>query len=568
MSTPSSSRPPLMALRFLALVLALANGFVAWRIWSTEPAEAVPRSIAAETIAPEKQAPPASHLQHATTSPSSRTSSAPEPERGERAPSEAATSRAVAPTAAREDAEKAPLEGTILFGSIRGSDGRALEEVRGSLYAAGAAKAVASFSKAIDGRYALAGLPSGTLNLRLRAAGYAELEESVEIAPAIAEIERDFVLERTWILAVKLEAPGGRPLHVELQERGLRLLGELAAIATPWEPSGEFPSTLERDLPYGVPRWINAQGPGVSFDKPQVSRDHLGHFELVENRPLFVSAVLRNARLATTRVEPGQAEVVLVIPPERVDEQLATLRLRVLDASSGTALLGARVGLFLSSTSGPGNEVDAEGRIEIGKKPPGAWRLVVTAPEHATVVRQIVLAPGAVLDLGDLALEAPLDLKVRCEGTIGEAKALAVRALPLDVSAHPALSAHELRLQLEGEHFVAQLPPGRYLVRASGAGGGAMVIELRAPSTAAFTLPLAPEAALSLRLATPGELVHAILLDAEGREILRDWIRPGVPRSRKVPVGELRLRVTTRAGELPERRLMVPAEGLELALPE
>ncbi len=279
--------------------------------------------------------------------------------------------------------------------------------------------------------------------------------------------------------------------------------------------------------------------------------------------------------------------LALSAAPARAQTDTASISGRV--TLNGAPARGVRVTLAPgpygdSKTSGRQNmRADEEGRFEFTGLKPGRYGLL--AASYVYVSEDLFSQPMRPFKLCTVSAGEKLtgqDLRMVRGGVItgrvtqADGRPAINERLHLSFvdaggkrTAFPWEMNYEMRATDDrGVYRIFGLPPGRYLVRASGAGGGAMVIELRAPSTAAFTLPLAPEAALSLRLATPGELVHAILLDAEGREILRDWIRPGVPRSRKVPVGELRLRVTTRAGELPERRLMVPAEGLELALPE
>lgn len=575
MNAPRSTFAARAALPLLALVLALANAALAWRLWlapRAEPDASAPAVL--EPGTPQREAREAAaqrgavREESAASSAASAAASSGAPARGGVVSAAASPGAAEREREARAPQPAPPLEGTLLFGRVRSSDGRMLSGGVGWVYGSGLAKPLATFRPREGGHYAVAGLPSGTLRLRLRAEGHSELEQLLEVSAGTAELERDLVLERTWILALKLVTPEGRPLHAALAERGWARSDELAAVATTWEPSGDLPSSAARELSYGVPRWVSAQGPSAFGAKPQVSRDHAGHFELAELRPLFVSVLLRTALLVTSRVEPGQAELVLTIPVERVEERLATLRLRVLDARTRTPLASAEVGLHLRGTFGSGTQVDAEGRVELARRAPGLWRLSISAEGYASAVSDVELPPGQVLDLGDQLLTAPVDVRVRCTEVSGDAKALSVSARSLDDPGHPQIAPHTLRLQRDGELFTARLPEGRFLLRATGAGTASLAVDTRTLDAEPIVLPLGPEGLLRPRLAKPDELLHLTVLDASGNRIASDWIPSGPPPTWRVPVGELRLLMELRSGERRERLVEVPASGLEIVLPE
>jgi hypothetical protein len=183
-------------------------------------------------------------------------------------------------------------------------------------------------------------------------------------------------------------------------------------------------------------------------------------------------------------------------------------------------------------------------------------------------VSEVDLPPGELLDLGDVLLTTPSELRVRCTDASGDAKALSVSARSLDAPSHPQLAPHTLRLQRDGELFTAQVPRGRYLVRATGAGTAAIAVESRELGSEPIVLSLAPEAMLRPRLATPGELLRLTVIDASGFELASDWLPSGPPSAWRVPVGSLRLLVKLRSGEQRERVVEVPPNGLELVLPE
>jgi hypothetical protein len=216
---------------------------------------------------------------------------------------------------------------------------------------------------------------------------------------AVPIVRRDLVLQRAVRLAVRFMTADGEPLYAT--EAGKRL-GDAHPfpVATVDAPGATIPEALHggADLcgvgsfwQYG-PLW-EAAGPGCA-----------GVLVLEVDLPVFVSLTVGSRVLESRRVEPGTEEVTFVVSPERLLGELSSVEARLIAGDSG-APLAARVGIE------PLNESD---RVADGHwartLPPGAHDVTFSAPGYARVRRQLALAPGQRLDLGEVVL--PLELVI------------------------------------------------------------------------------------------------------------------------------------------------------------
>lgn len=461
-----------------------------------------------------------------------------------------------------------PIEGVVLTGRIVDPEGRGIYPSSLRLYVDEAERPQTTVQAARTGHYATAGLAPGKYRLQVGASGFKQWEEELVLLPSDDVVQREFRLERPWILALNIITPEGEPLSQAIAGQGLLRLRELSAMATTWEPEGALFATMGFDSEVGLPRWVSAQGPSFSSRSAVVKQGYAGHFELSERRALWISVLIGNEMIAKARVEAGQAELVMEVPTERVREKLASVKLRVIDAQTREPVASARVGIWPQSMFGPGSAVDAEGRFQKEGLLPGLYRLYIKTEQVAVPTRSIRVEPGKNIDLGDIELRAWVDIHVRCEGVQGNAESLQVEAFPLDHPSHTALESKAESLSSGKAEFDCKLPEGRYLLRAAGAGAGTKEIDTRTVGQQSVILSLGAEAALKIVFVSPDDCCHVALADTHGRAIAAHWLRANTPRTWKVPAGEVRLRITSRSGESSERLLVVPEAGLELRLPE
>jgi hypothetical protein len=136
----------------------------------------------------------------------------------------------------------------------------------------------------------------------------------------------------------------------------------------------------------------------------QLGADALGMLTLSQPPPLFVSLAFGNRTVSTQRIEELPKELVFTIDPEMLRSLLAGVRLRLVQADGRTPFVGGSV--TLSTQNGAGGQVstDADGRAEFLERIPGAYEIRLAAKGRALQGRSVVLEPGQVLELGDIAM--------------------------------------------------------------------------------------------------------------------------------------------------------------------
>ena len=464
-----------------------------------------------------------------------------------------------------------PPEGTVLFGRFVDAGGEPVRDGHAWLTREGESKPFATLSAQSRPEFAVGGLAPGRVQLRTRATGFRELQDTIEIPADVPRLRHDIVLQKSWNLLVRILTPDGRPIHEALQEAGKARPSlwqiEVGALATPWQPGGDFPPTGLREADYGVGRWRSATGIGAMRDGPKIGKDCAGVLELDTQQPLWVSAVLRHRVLASSAIEPGQAEVSLTVSLEQLFQSLGTIRVRVVD-STGAPVTDARVAFNDQQSGGMGAAVDAEGRIEVRDLRPGLLTMGVFAKGSYCPRALVQLEPGQTLDLGDVAVVAFREIKGRCENLGGKGDRLVVQATSLDTPAHPALRPEAQSAQVaEDGTFTLRLPDGRYFVRATGAGGATTTLDTKALGSELLILRLVKEAGIRLDVQTRGELLELAIVGPDGRALWRRWLKDGWKFPINALPGDYRIELKDRTGKVTTRQLHLGAEGVDLRIP-
>ena len=211
---------------------------------------------------------------------------------------------------------------------------------------------------------------------------------------------KDFTLQNAE--GRRVTTPDGRNLLDVLKEtgapRGTRLLVPIATRAIPGRRFEEVAGSLNGR--FGVGRFED-HGPRVEMAAP----GSLGVLLLDCDLPVCVSLVHGQAVLQTRRVVTSEDEVTFVVSPEELLADLATLRVRVIDAESGLAIARARVTLGGGACFDPGVATDPEGIATIERREPGRFDLKVAASGYELFRRPVDALPGELTDLGTVALE-------------------------------------------------------------------------------------------------------------------------------------------------------------------
>lgn len=546
--------------KLVAALLAGAIGILAYanleRALASDPA---PRSTRDVELVGERELPSA---------PSRASAFVPQTSTGE-----AVTPRTSPIEHAPDALEETLPDGTIWFGRLLGVGGTPITDSMARIMLYLNEVQIADARPQRNGHFSFAGLPAGTYRVRATAKDHIDLEEGLEIGEGPARLEHDLVLHQAWKLAVKILTPDGQPLHSVIAARfteppQLRF-AQVDAIATAWQPTSDFPPTASRELNYGLGVWRSSTSWEAQMRGNVLGSQFAGAFELEAREPLWISAVLRHRILATERVEPGAPELTLTVPIETLWQNLCTLRLRVVDAATRAPVSDARVAISDRSSGNSGRLVDADGRIELRDLVPGLMELRVSSMGAGMAPVDLQLEPGAVLDLGDIAIEAPRLVKGRCRPLPADRHDIYIIALCLDPTPHPALirTSDRVRTAADGT-FTLQLLEGRYLVRAFNGGGAVREIDTRAQGEQELVLELEPEAQFRIQGTSRDELYQLRIEDAAGHRIMRAWI----PANARYPVaclpGTYRVEIVDRHGKIIAREIALGPEGYDLRVPE
>lgn len=503
------------------------------------PASAAGGTVAAETVAWERPAPPA----------------------------------ATAPPG--QPPENLVPDGTVLYGRVRDPAGADITDGTVWFSRPGQPRPLLSLNlRPGNATFAIAGLAPGTVEYRTRVAGHRELRASIEIPAGTPRLRHDLVIEPTWVLAVKIVTPDGRLLHTALAEivRERRRLAfvEVAAVATATAPDGDFSPTAGRDVAVGLGRWRGATGIAAQIGEgPPLPAGVSGVLEIDASREVWVSAVLRHRVLASAAVQPGQTEVALTVALEQVLQELGTIRGRVVDAATGAPVPRARVGFDDLQSGGMGEAAAADGRFELRDLRPGLLRMGIRSELHQANGDLVLLEPGQVLDLGDVPVAAVRNVRGRCEGARSGADQGRIAWTPLEPPWHPAVRQRgggTTAVAGDGT-FALRLTEGRYLIRAYGAGGAVVEVDTRVLGDEPLVLRLAPEAELRVAVQSAGEPWEMAVADAARRVLHRVSLRDG----QRFPVallpGDYRVELTGPGGAAKAHTVRLGPGGADLTVP-
>ncbi len=390
--------------------------------------------------------------------------------------------------------------GARVAGTVRDAELRPLAGASVSAYATRDRFPVAWFHTfartGADGAFRFESLPPGSVDLRAGAGGLDDAERTVELV-AGTELLWEPVLRR-----------GGEIHGVVLDERGAPCAGWLVAGESISAGHSATTGASGRFALRGCaaePHEVRVHPPGAAF---------------------AVETVLG--------VRPGEGELVLRVAASSA--RAGSIAGRVVD-EAGAAVANAELWLRRDPDERPRGSNIAEwlpprsaagGAFHLGDLPPGAYRLDVRAGDAGTRrLDGLQVAPGAGLDLGDVALDPPARLSVVLRTDDGAAPEEWTRVEVVEPSGEVVE-----RLTVRGGALPESvpLPPGRYLLRTNspGATAGETRVDLRARETTRIEIPARRGSLLELRVPAGEEVarVRILVRDAEGRSLLdRDAYR-------------------------------------------
>jgi len=322
-----------------------------------------------------------------------------------------------------------------------------------------------------NGRYSVMGLPPGACRIVTTFTGFEAFEKELQLSADEPVVRQDLVLERALVLVVRGFTPEGQPLLEALKQRMPDALWSVrfSAVATAAPPGSTLKPTSDRGYDqYGI-GWYHDKMEKLGGHADADPGDAMGHLELFEPLPAYVSLALRGAVLQTQRVEPGAESVTFTIPWDFVNSKFGTVRARAVDAETRQPLLEAQAELSDSQSGGFGTKPDGSGAWLWDHERPGLLELVVRCKDHEMWAQKVDLAPGADLDLGDIALGPATTIRGTVRDAEGKPRSCQVFAFPADriSETESILSRHISTSDGDGRFELKSLGRHRYELRVS-----------------------------------------------------------------------------------------------------
>jgi hypothetical protein len=531
MNAPS---PWLRPLRVAAILLALANAalFVAW-LQQDPPL-------------------PSPAIAHAATDAGAESATA---ERAA-APIPVHPDKDLVPARADESAPTGAAEGVVLFGSVTRHDGS--KPAQGFLSVSSGDETMRATQT--DNGYAFAGLRPGTWTLTGRFDD--ELPFRHEVVVTAPRTRFDVVLQKAWVLTVHAVTPEGEPLLEAAQKAttGFRWFQGLTALAFDEPLTAELPLSSYSEARGGIGTFRTALAWRSDKTMPKQT---VGVVTLPPDRPVHVALLVRRSLVAQMPVTPGQTEVTFTVTAAALLARAATVRMRVVDAN-GAPVTDARVGLSDAQSGGAGEKVDAEGRATIRHLQPGLLDIDVGHAKLRAAPRRIEVHPGVDLDLGDIVLQAAVDVQFVFEPIESGVRMQSTCLEPL-----PGPGWHRDIARFGGREegtLEAKLSPGRHAVFASGKTTCALVeVDTRALPPMPIRVAMRPGARLHVDNRAGPTVVRAVVTTPSGAIVFENECTGTWQRDVLVPPGTYEVELVRSQGTT-KSRLTVGADGASLVV--
>jgi hypothetical protein len=371
--------------------------------------------------------------------------------------------------------------GIIVHGVVTGPEGEVLDRAGVSATPERGEKRYVKADE--EGRYSIGPLQPGRWQFAAGARDHHTEEVDLALSGKERFLEHDFCLVPRWVVAVYLLAPDGTPISSLLYRAGtshhrLRLI----PVATRERPGETFSAKSSRSSRNGIGSLDGGRPRGDVSTKP----GYFGSMTLHEDGPAWLSLVALQQVLRTQPIAPSVSEVTFVIALDELLALTCTVGATLVAAENGAPLAGEA---WLVEGPLPDRapiEVGEDGRVYFATASPLDSWLFFQSPGRARVQRQVNLSPGEHLELGDVPLSTPIELRGRVHLANGR---------PASVKLHwGKLDPLSGEVQWELSHFLKSGPDGSFAL--GGLEPGVWVIRtLREPSRSRFgSLPVRVDA--------------------------------------------------------------------------
>jgi hypothetical protein len=326
-------------------------------------------------------------------------------------------------------------------------------------------------AKADDrGRYSLPPLPFGSRRVDCGERDYHREHAELTLTPERPLLRQDFQLRPQQVIRVRLVTSDGSPALPMLAKEKVSIWSlKLVPVATREDPGDTFEGvtgSLNNTFGIGGFRQSGMMG------KPDLGPEYYGTVTLheYEEGPAWLSLVAAHQVLRKQPIDPSVEEVTFVIGPEDFRELQCEVGATIVAIEDGVPLAGQA---WLEDDPFPMRKpvsVGDDGRVHFQGVLPGKRWLIVAAPERARVEREVNVARGETLELGDIPLSPPIELRGRVhdeEGNAIEAVLRWGRLDPADVAVD-WVRQRSLQSEPDGSFAITGLEPGIWVVHSQG----------------------------------------------------------------------------------------------------
>ncbi len=318
----------------------------------------------------------------------------------------------IAPAARRTRAPVALSNRVRLQGTVSGLSGHPLLLSELEIVATSATGEVFSAQPNLRPDYLLPNLHAGQWTILAHAEHCYDLELSIDLRADEPVHQLDLVLQDLDELRIRWLTPDAQALSKALDAAGLRV--KLMAVATAETPSNPLPAELARDLPISNQHYRElsaakqSRRPAARRDAKNDDRSAAVEHPVAENVGVltrdgdslaFVSAVLGDRVLRTERIAPTQPEMTFTIGVEEVRAALASVRLTIIDATTGEPIADASV--TIDDKTSKSNET---GSVELDQVVAGMRSISIFAPRYKNLRREEQISAGRRNELGQYSL--------------------------------------------------------------------------------------------------------------------------------------------------------------------
>ena len=372
------------------------------------------------------------------------------------------------PDSATASVDEGDPLGLVLYGAVQDQDGNPLTGWAVSLSTAD--KDNTQHWRATGGRFptwSLSGIAPGNYHLRCQLSSYQTIEEDITLLPTPRVQRRDFRLLRSLAIKVKFD--------VSEELRAALAFDRHAVLASDEELPGRIPILDGGNIPF------RTLGSWQSNYDGSLGKEYAGQILLKRAPPLHLNVFLGPIRLQSQYLAEMCDEVTFTIDAKLLREAVGSLRLRLVDASTGLPVVTA----FVNVANGQSSP-NEQGVLERNDLVPGRQDLQIwTQNRYAVVSRSIEIRGGERLDLGEIQLTQPRTLHGIAVDPAGQGVVAQLNAVSLDDPEAPEISSLPYaQSRADGRFDLAGLGTTRYLLRAFTADRGHMGLTTVATDTA------------------------------------------------------------------------------------